>query len=145
MTDEKDTDIERNLEKIGKDVEKLSAEYATLGEQMFKDGTYKPGTFEKMDRIHETVRRKTEVPRRVDSWLASGCNNNPNDFRERQMDVMKLLHEGRSTKQIASKLGISERTTKQHLGSIYARLPPEYAPNMGGAILYFERNFYKPE
>lgn len=43
-------------------------------------------------------------------------------FRKREKEVVELLLEGKSNKQIAQKLGISIRTVEFHLSNIYARL-----------------------
>jgi DNA-binding NarL/FixJ family response regulator len=44
------------------------------------------------------------------------------DLTDREVDVLKLVGEGMANKQIARKLGISERTVKAHLTSIFQRL-----------------------
>jgi DNA-binding NarL/FixJ family response regulator len=43
-------------------------------------------------------------------------------FSEREKDVIKLLLQGKSNKQIALELGISNRTVEFHLGNIYTKL-----------------------
>jgi DNA-binding CsgD family transcriptional regulator len=45
-----------------------------------------------------------------------------NQFSEREKDVIKLLLQGKSNKQIALDLGISNRTVEFHLGNIYSKL-----------------------
>ena len=45
-----------------------------------------------------------------------------NQFSEREKDVIKLLLQGKSNKQIALELSISNRTVEFHLGNIYAKL-----------------------
>jgi DNA-binding NarL/FixJ family response regulator len=42
--------------------------------------------------------------------------------RGREAEVLGLLAQGLSNKQIAHGLGISERTVKVHLGSVFRRL-----------------------
>lgn len=44
------------------------------------------------------------------------------DLTDREIDVLKCVGEGMANKQIARKLGISERTVKAHLTSIFQRL-----------------------
>jgi DNA-binding NarL/FixJ family response regulator len=44
------------------------------------------------------------------------------DLTDREVDVLKLVGEGMANKQIARKLGISERTVKAHLTSIFQLL-----------------------
>lgn len=41
---------------------------------------------------------------------------------EREKDVLRLVAEGRANKQIATALGISERTVKAHLGNIFKEI-----------------------
>lgn len=43
-------------------------------------------------------------------------------FRKREKEVIELLLQGKSNKQIAHELGISTRTVEFHLSNIYARL-----------------------
>lgn len=43
-------------------------------------------------------------------------------FSEREKEVLKLLLQGKSNKQIALELGISNRTVEFHLGNIYVKL-----------------------
>jgi len=47
---------------------------------------------------------------------------NNNQLTEREQDVVKLLLQGKSNKQIALALGISNRTVEFHLSNIYAKL-----------------------
>lgn len=47
---------------------------------------------------------------------------NSSHFSEREKDVIKLLLQGKSNKQIALELGISNRTVEFHLGNIYSKL-----------------------
>ena len=47
------------------------------------------------------------------------------DLTQRELDVLTLVGRGMSNKQIAWRLGISEKTVKAHLGSVFARLGVE--------------------
>ena len=44
------------------------------------------------------------------------------ELTDRELDVLRLVAEGMANKQIARKLGISERTVKAHLTSVFQRL-----------------------
>jgi len=44
------------------------------------------------------------------------------DLTEREMEVLQAAAQGKTSKEIAFALGISERTVKAHLGSIYQKL-----------------------
>jgi len=59
---------------------------------------------------------QTGSPRRV----KSGPDNV--DLTEREMEVLGAAAQGKTSKEIAYGLGISERTVKAHLGSIYQKL-----------------------
>jgi DNA-binding NarL/FixJ family response regulator len=47
------------------------------------------------------------------------------DLTQRELDVLTLVGRGMSNKQIAWRLGISEKTVKAHLGSVFDRLGVE--------------------
>jgi len=47
---------------------------------------------------------------------------NLNSLTRRELEVLKLLAQGKSSRQIAAALGISERTVEFHLGNIYRKL-----------------------
>lgn len=49
-------------------------------------------------------------------------NNKPIEFTERESQVIPLLIEGKSTKQIALQLGIATRSVEVHLTHIYEKL-----------------------
>jgi NarL family two-component system response regulator YdfI len=44
------------------------------------------------------------------------------DLTERELEVLRAVAQGERSKEIALRLGISERTVKAHLASIYNRL-----------------------
>ena len=54
----------------------------------------------------------------------SGVKSQPEnvDLTEREMEVLQGAAQGKTSKEIAFALGISERTVKAHLGSIYQKL-----------------------
>jgi NarL family two-component system response regulator YdfI len=56
---------------------------------------------------------------------AGGSNASPlasTDLTERELEVLHAVAQGERSKEIAVRLGISERTVKAHLASIYNRL-----------------------
>jgi two-component system, NarL family, response regulator YdfI len=67
---------------------------------------------------------KPEIMMRV---LAQAGENGPAasdpvDLTERELEVLKGVAQGERSKEIALRLGITERTVKAHLASIYSRL-----------------------
>jgi DNA-binding NarL/FixJ family response regulator len=49
-------------------------------------------------------------------------SSGPNSLTERELEVMNLLAKGRSNPQIATQLWLSEKTVKNHVNHIYAKL-----------------------
>ena len=54
----------------------------------------------------------------------------------REEEVLELVRQGLANKQIARRLGISERTVKAHLGAVFAAIG---VPDRTGAALWAER------
>ena len=52
----------------------------------------------------------------------SGLQTGSTDLTERELEVLRAVAQGERSKEIAVHLGISERTVKAHLASIYNRL-----------------------
>ncbi|PJH76408.1 MAG: hypothetical protein CO064_01460 [Anaerolineae bacterium CG_4_9_14_0_8_um_filter_58_9] len=46
----------------------------------------------------------------------------PNSFSEREQEVFQLLLQGLSNKEIASTLGICQKTVEKHLANIYIKI-----------------------
>lgn len=44
------------------------------------------------------------------------------DLTERELEILEILSQGKSNKEIADSLGISENTVEQHLKNIYEKL-----------------------
>lgn len=61
----------------------------------------------------------------------------PAHLTEREHDVLRLVAKGLANKQIANRLGISERTVKAHLGSAFQRIG---VGDRTSAALWAERN-----
>lgn len=57
---------------------------------------------------------------RTDQLLRSASN--PDGLSDREVEVLRLVAEGRSNKEIATVLFISEHTVARHLSNIYAKL-----------------------
>jgi NarL family two-component system response regulator LiaR len=57
----------------------------------------------------------------------------PDQLTEREIDVIRLIAEGQTNQQIATELGVSERTVSTHVGHILAKLKLE---NRTQAALY---------
>jgi len=65
----------------------------------------------------EIIARVLTQAGRMDAHAASAT-----DLTEREQQVLKAVAQGERSKEIAVRLGISERTVKAHLASIYNRL-----------------------
>jgi DNA-binding NarL/FixJ family response regulator len=61
----------------------------------------------------------------------------PSDLSPREQEVLLLVRKGRANKQIARDLGITERTVKAHLTSVFARIG---VTDRTQAALWAERN-----
>lgn len=67
---------------------------------------------------------KPEIMKRVLLQVTEdgGKGSSPTDLTGRELEVLKAVAQGERSKEIALRLGISERTVKAHLASIYNRL-----------------------
>ncbi len=67
---------------------------------------------------------KPEVMSRLFARMGAGAplGSSPTDLTGRELEVLKAVAEGERSKEIAARLGISERTVKAHLASIYHKL-----------------------
>jgi NarL family two-component system response regulator YdfI len=67
---------------------------------------------------------KPEIMKRVLLQVTEdgGKGSSPTDLTGRELEVLKSVAQGARSKEIALRLGISERTVKAHLASIYNRL-----------------------
>lgn len=75
---------------------------------------------ELMTCIRKVHAGETYIPPALVSKLAAGISHQPLSGRE--LDVLKLLARGKSNKEIAINLYISETTVKSHLRNIFAKL-----------------------
>ena len=67
--------------------------------------------------LHPRAARELLTSRRP-RRTRSGCPSSP----RRELEVLRLVRQGLANKQIARRLGISERTVKAHLTSVFQRL-----------------------
>lgn len=72
----------------------------------------------------ESIRAAHAGQKRIPVELAVTLADNisQNGLSSREVDVLRLVAEGNSNKEIASRLGISDETAKSHVGNIIAKL-----------------------
>jgi len=73
----------------------------------------------------ETLLKPDVMSRLLAQTRTQSGSNHPSenvDLTEREMEVLQAAAQGKTSKEIAFALGISERTVKAHLGSIYQKL-----------------------
>ncbi len=70
--------------------------------------------------IHDVLAGKTYLAPSAAAKLAEGVARV--QLTPRELSTLRLMADGRSNKEIASQLGISERTVKTHLGHLFDKL-----------------------
>ena len=70
--------------------------------------------------IHDVLAGKTYLAPAAAAKLAEGVTRV--QLTPRELSTLRLMADGRSNKEIASELGISERTVKTHLGHLFEKL-----------------------
>src|SRR5271154_6137478 len=75
---------------------------------------------ELLDCIRKVNRGETCVPQALVQKLVDGINSQP--LTDRESEVLQLLANGKSNKEIGTKLYISEFTVKGHLRNIFSKL-----------------------
>jgi DNA-binding NarL/FixJ family response regulator len=70
--------------------------------------------------IHDVLAGKTYLAPAAAAKLAEGVTRV--QLTPRELSTLRLIADGRSNKEIASELGISERTVKTHLGHLFDKL-----------------------
>jgi len=70
--------------------------------------------------IHDVLGGKTYLAPTAAAKLAEGVARV--QLTPRELSALRLMAEGRSNKEIATELGISERTVKTHLGHLFEKL-----------------------
>ena len=70
--------------------------------------------------IHDVLAGKTYLAPAAAAKLAEGVTRV--QLTPRELGTLRLMADGKSNKEIASELGISERTVKTHLGHLFTKL-----------------------
>jgi DNA-binding NarL/FixJ family response regulator len=70
--------------------------------------------------IHDVLAGKTYLAPAAAAKLAEGVTHV--QLTPRELTTLRLMADGKSNKEIASELGISERTVKTHLGHLFEKL-----------------------
>jgi DNA-binding NarL/FixJ family response regulator len=70
--------------------------------------------------IHDVLAGKTYLAPSAAAKLAEGMSRV--QVTPRELSTLRLMADGRSNKEIAGELGISERTVKSHLGHLFEKL-----------------------
>jgi two-component system NarL family response regulator len=82
-----------------------------------------------LDTIRQVHRGKTCIPPRIGQKLAENMSHPT--LSKREMEILKLIADGRSNKEIGSQLGITEGTVKTHTKSVLSKL---HAPGRTAAV-----------
>jgi len=98
------------------DTDVLSAIKAGASGYLLKDS----GRDELLDCIRKVHRGETCLPALLVQKLATSLHREP--LTAREVEVLQLLADGESNKEISSALSISEATVKSHLGNIFRKL-----------------------
>jgi DNA-binding NarL/FixJ family response regulator len=90
--------------------------------------------------IEATLRGQVFVSPRVSAQLLSslrGGQPDGNPLTERQREILRMIAEGKSTKEIAFRLGVSSKTVESHRAAIMTRLGIR---DVAGLVIYAVRN-----
>jgi DNA-binding NarL/FixJ family response regulator len=99
---------------------RLEQSSETISLRVWHDGTTHPPQEATRRRV-ESLGGQFEAPRPVEIILRFPIIG-PNRLTEREIDVLRLLAEGKSNQEIADALVIGRTTVKFHLDNIYAKL-----------------------
>jgi len=78
------------------------------------------------DQILDTIRKVCSTTKYLPAQISRVVGSRPlDDLREREKEVLLLMAEGMSNRDIAEELSISERTVKYHVGMIFERFGVE--------------------
>jgi DNA-binding NarL/FixJ family response regulator len=84
---------------------------------------------ELLDAIRRVHRGETSIPPSIGQKLVEKMNRP--ELTERELEILKLIAEGRSNKEIGDHLGITEGTVKTHVKSVLSKLK---APGRTAAV-----------
>jgi DNA-binding NarL/FixJ family response regulator len=75
--------------------------------------------------VRSAAKGDSPVDPRVAGYLLPGTTNPGDKLSAREEQVLRLVAQGMSNRQIGAALGIAERTVKVHLGSVFRRIGVE--------------------
>jgi len=75
--------------------------------------------------VRAVARGKTYIDPSVARLVLHASTADPDDLTPRELEVLRRLALGRTNKEIASELFISEETVKTHIGKVFAKLDVE--------------------
>lgn len=78
-----------------------------------------------------------KITSRLSSNINAAVHVSINDFTEREMDIIRLLMEGKSNSDIAGQLYLSNGTVKNYVSQIYMKINVRDRAN---AVLYFKKH-----
>jgi two-component system, NarL family, response regulator len=82
-----------------------------------------------LETIRQVHQGKTCIPTRIGQKLAENMSHPT--LSKREMEILKLIADGRSNKEIGNQLGITEGTVKTHTKSVLSKL---HAPGRTAAV-----------
>lgn len=113
------SDISDHLTSLREAVDHMAADPAVQGAQVVKDVARMFGEFERaLIATRDLVVRQADVSN--DAW--DGSRNERGRLTKRQAEIMDLVAEGSSNRDVAARLGLSEGTVKLHVSTILKRL-----------------------
>jgi DNA-binding NarL/FixJ family response regulator len=90
-----------------------------------------------LDALRAVARGESPIDPRVARTLLHGRNRSTPELTDREQEVLRLVGRGLANKQIARVLGITERTVKAHLTSVFQRIGVR---DRTSAALWAQRN-----
>ncbi len=114
--------IDPNLNGYGRDfdVVQLARNYPTVRFSTLSPLPSRPAIFDTFDAAMQFLPNR--LAHTAAEPQARHAADHPSPLTARQTDVLGLLREGRSTKEIARRLGLAVPTVKTHLAALYRQL-----------------------